>query len=74
MPNLKTVVTAALKAILRDEGGRVIANLARRVKVGLQRRGGLIWTICFERQLNKGFFYSRALKLIRSFMHKLDLM
>ena len=39
IPDLKAAITAAIKAILREECGRVIENFACRIQVCLQRRG-----------------------------------
>jgi len=39
IPDLKAAITAAIRAIPREECGRVIENFARRIQVCLQRRG-----------------------------------
>jgi len=39
IPDLKVAITAAIRAILREECGRVIENFARRIQMCLQRRG-----------------------------------
>jgi len=39
IPDLKAVITAAIRAIPREECGRVIENFARRIQMCLQRRG-----------------------------------
>ena len=49
IPDLKAAITAAIKAILREECGRVIENFACRIQVCLQRRGAHLEHI-FERQ------------------------
>lgn len=49
IPDLKAAITAAIKAIPREECGRVIENFARRIQVCLQRRGAHLEHI-FERQ------------------------
>ena len=54
IPDLKAAITAAIKAIPREECGRVIENFARRIQVCLQRRGAHLEHI-FERQWNKEF-------------------
>ena len=43
IPALKAAITAAIRAIPKEECGRVIENFARRIQVCLQRRG-LIWS------------------------------
>ena len=50
IPDLK----AAIRAIPREECGRVIENFARRIQMRLQRRGAHLENI-FERQWNKEF-------------------
>ena len=54
IPDLKTAITAAIRAIPREEWGRVIENFARRIQMCLQRRG-LIRRTFIERQSNKEF-------------------
>jgi len=49
IPDLKGEITAAVRAIPREECGRVIENFARRIQMGLQRRGAHLEHI-FERQ------------------------
>ena len=49
IPDLKAAITAAIKAIPREECGRAIENFARRIQVCLQRRGAHLEHI-FERQ------------------------
>ena len=39
IPDLKAAITAVIRAIPREECGRVIENFARRIQVCLQRRG-----------------------------------
>jgi len=39
IPDLKAAITAAIRAIPREECGRVIDNFARLIKMCLQRRG-----------------------------------
>jgi len=39
IPDLKAAITAATRAIPREECGRVIDNFARRIQKCLQRRG-----------------------------------
>jgi len=39
IPDLKAAITAAIRAIPREECGRVIVNFAPRVQMCLQRRG-----------------------------------
>jgi len=39
IPDLKAAITAAIRAIRREECGRVIENFARRIQMCLQRRG-----------------------------------
>ena len=39
IPDLKTAITAAIRAIPREECGRVIENLAHQIQMCLQRRG-----------------------------------
>ena len=39
IPDLKAAITEAIRAILREEYGRVIENFARRIQMCLQRRG-----------------------------------
>jgi len=39
IPDLKAAITAAIRAIPREECGRVIENFARRIQMCLQRRG-----------------------------------
>jgi len=39
IPDLKTAITAAIRAIPREESGSVIENFARRIQMCLQRRG-----------------------------------
>ena len=39
IPDLKTAITAAIRAIPREEFGSVIENFARRIQMCLQRRG-----------------------------------
>ena len=39
IPDLKAAITTAIRAIPREECGRVIENFARRIQVCLQRRG-----------------------------------
>ena len=48
IPDLKAAITAAIRAIPREECRRVIENFARRIQVCLQRRGGHLEHI-FER-------------------------
>jgi len=38
-PDLKAAITAAIRAIQREESGRVIENFARRIQICLQRQG-----------------------------------
>ena len=40
IPDLKAEITAAIRAIPREECGRLIENFARRIQMCLQRRGG----------------------------------
>jgi len=54
IPDLNAAITAAIRAILREECGRVIENFARRIQMCLQRRGAHLEHI-FERQWNKEF-------------------
>jgi len=49
IPDLKAAITAAIRAIPREECGRVIENFARRIQMCLQRRE-LIWSTFFECQ------------------------
>jgi len=49
VPDLKAAITAAIRAIPREECGRVIENFALRIQMCLQRRGAHLETI-FERQ------------------------
>jgi len=49
IPDLKAAITAAIRAIPREECGRVIENFARRIQICLQRRGAHLEHI-FERQ------------------------
>jgi len=49
IPDLKAAITVALRAIPREECGRVIENFARRIQMCLQRRGAHLKYI-FERQ------------------------
>jgi len=49
IPDLKAAITAAIRAIPREECGRVIENFARRIQMCLQRRGAHLEHI-FERQ------------------------
>jgi len=39
IPDLKAAITAAIRAIPREECGRVIENFARQIQMCLQRRG-----------------------------------
>ena len=39
IPDLKVAITAGIRAIPREECGRVIENFARRIQMCLQRRG-----------------------------------
>jgi len=39
IPDLKVATTAAMRAIPREECGRVIENFARRIQMCLQRQG-----------------------------------
>jgi len=39
IPDLKAAITAAIRAIPREEYGRVIENFARRIQMCLQLRG-----------------------------------
>jgi len=39
IPDMKAAITAAIRAIPREECGRVIKNFARRIQMSLQRRG-----------------------------------
>jgi len=39
IPDLKAAIAAAIRAIPREECGRVIENFARRIQMFLQRRG-----------------------------------
>jgi len=39
IPDLKAAITAAIRAMPREECGRVIENFARRIQMCLQRRG-----------------------------------
>jgi len=51
IPELKSAISAKIRAISREECVRVIDNFARRKQVCLQRRGGLkILEHIFERQ------------------------
>ena len=54
IPDLKAAIKAAIRAIPREECGRVIENFARRIQMCLQRRGAHLEHI-FERQWNKEF-------------------
>ena len=54
IPDLKAAITAAIRAIPREECGRVIENFACRIQMWLQRRGAHLEHI-FERQWNKEF-------------------
>ena len=58
IPDLKTAITSAIRAIPREECGRVIENFARRIQMCLQRRGAHLEHI-FERQWNKEFLQYR---------------
>jgi len=49
IPDLKAAITAAIKAIPREDCGRVIDNFARRIQMCLQRQGAQLEHI-FERQ------------------------
>jgi len=49
IPDLKAAITAAIRAIPREECGRVIKNVARRIPMYLQRRGAHLEHI-LERQ------------------------
>jgi len=49
IPDLKAAIIAAVRAIPREECGRVIENFARRIQMCLQRRGAHLEHI-FERQ------------------------
>jgi len=49
IPDLKAASTAAIRAIPREECGKVIENFARRIQMCLQHRE-LIWSTFFERQ------------------------
>ena len=55
IPDLKAAITAAIRAIPREECGKVIENFARRIQMCLQRRVTHLEHI-FERQWNKEIF------------------
>ena len=69
IPDLK----AAIRAIPREECGRVIENFARRIQMCLQRRGVHLEHICLSASETKSFC-STDLKLCRCLLHRLDLM
>ena len=48
IPDMKAGITAATRAIPREECGRVIENFARQIQMCLQRRE-LVWSTFFER-------------------------
>ena len=54
IPDLKAAITAAIRAIPREEYGTVIENFARRIQMCLQLWGAHLEHI-FERQWNKEF-------------------
>ena len=72
IPDLKAEITAATRAIQREECGRVIENFARRIQMCLQRRG-LISTTFLSASETKSFC-STDLKLRICLLHRLDLM
>jgi len=47
--DLRAAITAAIRALPREECGRVFMNFARRIQMCLQRRE-LIWSAFSERQ------------------------
>jgi len=52
--DLKAAITTAIRAMPREECGRVIENFARRIQMRLQRRGAHLEHI-FDHQRNKDF-------------------
>jgi len=70
--DLRTAITAAIRAIPREQCGRVIENFVRRIQMCLQRRE-LIWSTILSTSETKSFC-STDLKLWRCLVHRLDLM
>jgi len=72
IPDLKVAITPAVRAIPREECGRVIESFARRIQMCLQRRRAQLehtfWVPV------KQSFYSIDLKLWRCLLHRLNLM
>jgi len=69
IPDLKVAITAAIRAIPREECGRVIENFARRIQMCLQRREAHFLSASETKS-----FCSTDLKLWRCLLHRLDLM
>ena len=69
--DLKSVITAAIKAIPREECGSVIEKFIWRIQMYLQHRVVHLEHI-FERQLNKAF-YGTDMQLWRCPLHRLNL-
>ena len=64
---------AAIRAIPREECGRVIENFARRIQMCLQHRGAHLEHI-FWAPVKQSFCCSTDFKLWRCLLHRLDLM
>jgi len=71
--DLKAAITAAIRAIPREECGRVIENFSRWIQMCLQRRGAHLEHIYFLSASETKSFCSTDLKLWGCLLHKLDL-
>ena len=69
IPDLKAAITAAIRAIPREECGRVIENFARRIQVCLQRRGAHFEHIFLSASETKKFC-STDLKFSSCLLHR----
>jgi len=73
IPDLKAAITAAIRAIPREDCGRVIVNFARRIQMCLQCRGSSFGAHFLSASETKSFC-STDRKLWRCLLHRLDLM
>jgi len=69
IPDLKAAITAVIRAIPREECGRVIENFAHRIQMCLQRQGAHFLSTSETKS-----FCSTDSKLWRCLLHRLDLM